>query len=728
MSKKTINFAFGIHNHQPVGNFDYVLDDAYKDSYLPFLECLGRHPDIKAAIHYTGPLWDYYLKEKPEWIEILRNLVKAGQLEMLSGAYYEPILVNISDRDKVGQIRRLNRTVRRETGYRPRGMWCAERIWEPQLAKPISLSGIKYTILDEYHFRSNGLNEEEIFGYYVTEEQGHPLIVIPINYRLRYSIPSGEPEEVIEYLRKWASEEGDRLAVFADDGEKFGVWPKSHHIAWEGKWVERFFNLVEENSDWINMTTFSGYMDKYPPRGRIYLPTASYFEMSIWSLPLESRVKLQGITEDYKQQGKWDDYRNFLKGGFWRNFLVKYPESNMIQKKALFVSEKVHNMASADKEEAMKELYMAQCNCAYWHGLFGGIYLPHLRQAIQEHLIRAETLADDEKHKGQPFKKTIQLDINRDMQDEVIINTFNLNLGFTPHRGGALYELYYKPGEINFCDTLTRQKEAYHEGITEFKGKDGDKEVNVGEYLIYDKYRRNSFLDHFFSDCVDLDSFSRSEYIESGDFLTNPYEIFISEKDDKAVLTLSRKGVVKVDNDEFPVEIEKTFFVSEDGKSIRVQYWVINNSDKPLEIRFGCELDFSILSREMDLNFIYIEKTIEEEEGERIEIEKFALDSEGEHGKIGRISVQDGHRDVKIHIHTGEEEEASALWRFPIRTVSMSEDGPEVIYQSTVIMPMWDLELEPGDSWENDLEISFEDMEEEEDEEESEENVGEVEE
>ena len=39
------------------------------------------------------------------------------------------------------------------------------------------------------------------------------------------------------------------------------------------------------------------------------------------------------------------------------------------------------------------------------------------------------------------------------------------------------------------------------------------------------------------------------------------------------------------------------------------------------------------------------------------------------------------------------------LVTYPVQTVSLSERGFELTYQSTVVMPMWDLVLEPGRSW-----------------------------
>ena len=39
---------------------------------------------------------------------------------------------------------------------------------------------------------------------------------------------------------------------------------------------------------------------------------------------------------------------------------------------------------------ALDHLYQGQSNDCYWHGLFGGIYISHMRLATHEHLIAAE--------------------------------------------------------------------------------------------------------------------------------------------------------------------------------------------------------------------------------------------------------------------------------------------------------------------------------------------------
>ena len=71
-----------IHAHQPVGNFDNVLEDAYKDCYLPFVQVLEKHPSIRLGLHYTGPLLEWMDRTHPEYFDLVRALVQRGQVEV----------------------------------------------------------------------------------------------------------------------------------------------------------------------------------------------------------------------------------------------------------------------------------------------------------------------------------------------------------------------------------------------------------------------------------------------------------------------------------------------------------------------------------------------------------------------------------------------------------------------------------------------------------------------
>ncbi|MBE9528543.1 MAG: hypothetical protein IME99_04825, partial [Proteobacteria bacterium] len=118
-----------IHNHQPAGNFDFVLKDAYKQSYWPFLKTLSRYPSIKLTLHNSGYLLDWMAKNRPEYIELLATMVDRGQVEVMGGGFYEPILPVIPDEDRVGQISLMSERIELMLGRKPKGMWLAERVW-----------------------------------------------------------------------------------------------------------------------------------------------------------------------------------------------------------------------------------------------------------------------------------------------------------------------------------------------------------------------------------------------------------------------------------------------------------------------------------------------------------------------------------------------------------------------------------------------------------------------
>ena len=143
-----------IHAHQPCGNFRFVLEKAYKTSYLPFVEHLERHPGVHIGIHYSGPLLTWMQEYHPEYFVRLKNLIRRGQVELVGGGFYEPILISIPPEDQREQITRLSSYLEEHFGDRPAGAWLAERVWEPHLPSVLAAANVSYTLVDDIHFLS----------------------------------------------------------------------------------------------------------------------------------------------------------------------------------------------------------------------------------------------------------------------------------------------------------------------------------------------------------------------------------------------------------------------------------------------------------------------------------------------------------------------------------------------------------------------------------------------
>ncbi len=170
---------------------------------------------------------------------------------MMSGGYYEPILAVIPEEDRQGQIRKMTETVAREFGYNATGIWLAERVWEPSLPGTLNRAGVEWTVVDDTHFKMVGLDDEDLLGYYLTEDQGLILKVFGTSKYMRYAVPWRPVNEVIAYLRDLASDAESRIVVMGDDGEKFGLWPGTKVLCWDRGWIENFFSALEGAREWL---------------------------------------------------------------------------------------------------------------------------------------------------------------------------------------------------------------------------------------------------------------------------------------------------------------------------------------------------------------------------------------------------------------------------------------------------------------------------------------------
>lgn len=705
---KSIFLGLAIHNHQPVGNFDFVFAEAYGKAYEPFLALLERHPTIKMTLHYSGALCDWLRANRPEFLPRVAALVARGQVEMMTGGYYEPILVAIPWDDRLDQIRKMSRAVREGFGYEAKGAWLTERVWEPSLAKVFAQAGVEYTVVDDAHFHYAG-SRGEIFGYYLTEEEGWPLKIYASSKRLRYSIPWREVRETIEWLQKEATPEGMKITVMGDDGEKFGLWPGTYEHLWKRGWMEEFFTALEGNSSWLQTITLGEYAEMYPAAGRVYLPDASYEEMTEWALPAALSSQIVEIKERLKREGQ-EEILSFIRGGFWRHFLVKYPEVNDMHKKMLLAHDKVRAMPpSPQQEKALDELWKGQSNCPYWHGVFGGIYLPHIRAANYHHLLAAEKLADEALHPEKGWFEHSLVDFRRDTHKELLVSGDSMNLYFDLHRGGTIFEWDWREKGLNLLNNISRRPEGYHKRLGAMAQREtekseeapktiheivGAKKEGLEAFLVYDPYRRTAFIDHFLPLELPLPDFARGDYKEIGDFVDQPYKHEIKEEPGRLHLTLLRDGYLH-QGELLPSRVEKRFSIPSGEVELPVAYRVTNNSPQTITVRFGIELDFALLSGHSPHAYYEIEG---------YSLAHPHLDSTGETERV--VAFRLVNRDLGLAIRIKVDPEAT-LWRFPIETVSQSESGFERIYQASSLLLHWGVRLEPNQGWPANLLVGF---------------------
>ncbi|MEK6794511.1 MAG: alpha-amylase/4-alpha-glucanotransferase domain-containing protein [Spirochaetota bacterium] len=691
---KSINLILGNHNHQPVGNFDFVIENTYQNAYKPFLDMFRKYKDLVFTFHYSGSLIDWMEKHHPEHMDDLAALAKDGRIEMVSGGYYEPILPVIPHRDKVAQMRMLNEYIERRFGQKPKGAWIAERVWEPHLALPIVEADLSYIVVDDTHFTAAGLDATELFGYYTTDEDDARINIFPISKLLRYVIPFKPVKEIIEFIDSLATESGDRLLVLHDDGEKYGDWPDTYEWIYTRDWLKRFFDALSSEK-WIKLTTYSEYMKKTPPVSRIYLPTSSYQEMGEWVLPAKPQRALSKARHAFAEN---TDVEPFLRGSFWRNYFVKYPESNNMHKRMLYASRMVEAMKGNTRDEARKELFMGQCNCPYWHGTFGGLYLNHLRYANYSHIIKATRLAEEAKN-GASWLTAEESDFDLDGHTEIIVSNPVHSLFF--HRiGGSLIEWDYKPDPINLIDTLARREEAYHEEILHPRApaggsQEGTKTIHemqkkfdpsVRDLLVFDRDRRTMFIDRFFRHIPSAAEFRDGAARDIGSFASALYDMSVERSRDAIRLTLSAVGMVEGK----PVAIEKKVECLQGG-AMNVQYTFRNNGSAAVAAVFASECNATLLAPDAEDRYYFSMKG-----GKRERLDDgWKMNSTGEYRGTALGVADEGYKNIAI---TWTAREAIDFLRSPVITVSDAVDHFESAYQNSSIALLKPLSIPAGKS------------------------------
>lgn len=674
---------FVLHFHQPYGNLERIFADATDRCYLPTLDLLIANPHVRTGIHVSGTLLQWLIDRRPKTIDKLRTLTTRGQIEILGGGLEEPVLTMLPERDALGQLIAMADLCEEALDVRPRGMWLAERVWEPDLPRIIAAAGYRYTLLDDAHlFAAGAMGRPQ--GYYVTERAGSALAVFPIDRELRARIPFADIDALLLYLY---GARGEAL-TYGDDVEKFGLWPTTAKRVWRDRWLEHFFTAMREHAEWLRPVVPSMVLPDQPS-GLVYLPSISYTEMNAWSLPAEAAARLSDVNSRIDRAGLRDEAEPFVRGGIWQGALAKYPESRRLYRKMLRVSQMVDEaQARGDEvsEAARAALYRGQSNCAYWHGLFGGLYLQHLRSATMSTLLEAETILSP------ATKPTVTVaDHDADFFEEVLLEAPHANVYIAPRRGGSVFELDLRGPRFNLTDVLGQRFEVYHRDVPKARVIPEDDlkaiaahdivramEPNLVDKLKVDTYERGAFIDHLLPAGADIRSLMSGIYAPLVNLPATPYSIEVTETSASHALVALRgecEGVV----------VHKEFGVDGDHE-IAVRYEV--GADGPRsEVAFGCEFGFTLLGADTA-------------DGRRIEI--IADDDSPIDHAPGATSTTIGVRGIRIigeaiGIDLAIEVDPPAeLWRFPLEAVMKTERGFEASYQGTVLAFIWRGEIGGG--------------------------------
>src|ERR1700687_207397 len=262
--------------------------------------------------------------------------------------------------------------------------------------------------------------------------------------------------------------------------------------------------------------------------------------MMEWVLPTNARQRLTALQHEFAAR---PEVLSFLRGGSWRGFFTKYPEANLLNKKMLRACARVaavpaRRSGSAPAQELIQArdfLLRAQSNDAYWHGVFGGIYAPHLRTELWRNLIRAEIIADRLTPAGNLPRVEI-MDYDADGASELDFNAPEYHALLKPADGGTMAMLDFRPCAATLINSMQRRPEAYHARLREasraaagsaisIHDQTRVKEPGLERFLRYDRWPRHAFRVLIFDPARTQSDYEMLQLQEHPDFAGGEYVV-----------------------------------------------------------------------------------------------------------------------------------------------------------------------------------------------------------
>ncbi len=690
-----------IHNHQPLGNLPDVFRKAYDIAYKPFLDVVKRHPGIRWALHSSGCLWEWMDANEPGYVDALKAELHAGRLELLTGGMWEPVQPLIDENAFRHQFGLMESYLKKRFGVVASGSWTTERVWEPVLPGRLASAGVRYTLLDDSQLRA-GLPDpsvHQVWGYYRTEHNGRSVAIFPINERLRYLIPFRKADEVVGNLERMAKELPDNAAVtYGDDGEKFGMWPHTYEWVYEQGWLDDFLARIER-SKVIRTIHPSEYMKLMPhPRQRVYVTTSSYREMGVWNLYPGRNLAAEKIYEWVKSNPELDRVEPPHVAGMFRTFLARYPESRYMHERVQEIIRLVHDRdpdvkpsdgsKASPTARALWHALRAQCNCAYWHGVFGGLYLNYLRFAVHREVLAAETELRRAKpsfplvrYVGTRFAESRSRKEKPDEESQILVAARRVQWVIDPMTGQVISAGSLE-GMVDVIDVLARRKEAYHATMKEAsetasKGSPASihdiQEVAPAGWREghgYDKSRRGCFADRILAWAPSLDQLAR---VEHNPILGPEWGFWATDADERGVRLLKTDG---------PWRREKAFTFEEDGRVGIMRYSLSRDDGGSFKGVLLMEFNLGLLAGDSDSRYYLMPS------GERRQLMDSFEIPEGR-----ETACVDEWTKVKIKISVPDAEWVGA---YPVKTLSRGEGGLEMTYQGTSALFRVPVKLEEG--------------------------------
>ena len=232
---------------------DYnIIDSLSKTDNMQLYNGLFSHlyscPQLPFTAAFSGGFLDWFQKKDSSFIEVISEILRRKQIEILSTPFYEPFISMIPSSDQIGQIEYMTDTLRKHFYKRPRGIYLPYSAWNSSVIPHLNRCGIEYCLLDKDFFVKSGLNP---FSPVCMEDGGKILFGIPSTYEFENTelSPAAFYEKISGFAA--ASNAEAALAVFLSPKKIFEFLNNSKD---KKSWFEELYDLTGRSDSRISLS------------------------------------------------------------------------------------------------------------------------------------------------------------------------------------------------------------------------------------------------------------------------------------------------------------------------------------------------------------------------------------------------------------------------------------------------------------------------------------------
>lgn len=373
-----------LHCGLPLGTPQLRLAQAVDGPLSALLDALQTRPHVRLGLHLGGHVLDFLLRHRSERLVQLAGLSQSGQIELVGGGYYDPVLCALPARSAQAQLARTHRFFSDQLRLDLSGVWLPEQVFEPSVISLLEAAGYRYVLCPTDPIDAAGCDTSGLSAPLRLEQGGVSILGL--------ACERGDEAQLVQSLGAWSeqAQAGRSLLVWSDDLLALSSDPQAFP---KGAQIERF--IADLDAAPSLQFVLPKTLIESEPGPLVYPGLGSHRAMGTWSLPVEAGRRRARILESAAKKGGHQGL-NLVAGGRWSSFLARYSEAGAMYSRALQLAERVERaqLPTYWRERMWAGILQAQGHEAFQHGDRSGIYNPVLRQAVHGRLRDIEEYLD----------------------------------------------------------------------------------------------------------------------------------------------------------------------------------------------------------------------------------------------------------------------------------------------------------------------------------------------